>query len=433
MGTDTTAPYSWTVNLAAGGHTLRAVATDNGGATGEASIPVTAVAACTGTGTGLKGEYFDAMDLTSLFVTRTDPTVNFDWGAGAPATGMGVDTFSVRWTGQVQACYSQTYTFYTSSDDGVRLWVNGQQVINNWTDHPPTENSGTIALTAGQKYDVRMEFYENGAGALASLSWSSTSQPKQVVPQTLLYPPVTNPPPSVSFTAPSSGASVPAGSVAVSVSASDTDGGSVTGVQLYVDGGSVGTDTTAPYSWTVNLLAGGHTLRAVATDNSGATGEATHSRDGRGRLHGHGHRAQGRVLRRHGSHVALRDAHRSHRQLRLGRGRSGHRHGRRHLLGALDGTGAGLLLADLHVLHELRRRGAALGERPAGDQQLDRPRADGEQRDDRAHRGSEVRRPDGVLRERRRGASEPVLVEHEPGEAGRSRRRSSTRRTSRPA
>ena len=101
-GTDSSSPYSWTVTLAAGAHTLRAVATDNGGATGESSIPVTAVAGCTGTGTGLKGEYFDAMNLTSLLTTRTDPTVNFDWGTGAPATGMGVDTFSVRWSGQVE-------------------------------------------------------------------------------------------------------------------------------------------------------------------------------------------------------------------------------------------------------------------------------------------------------------------------------------------
>ena len=55
------------------------------------------------------------MNLTSLFTTRTDATVNFNWGTGAPATGRGVDTFSVRWTGQVQACYTQTYTFYTPS------------------------------------------------------------------------------------------------------------------------------------------------------------------------------------------------------------------------------------------------------------------------------------------------------------------------------
>ena len=49
----------------------------------------------------------------------------------------------------------------------MRLWVNGQLIVNNWTDHAPTENSGTIALTAGQRYDIRMEFYENGGGATA--------------------------------------------------------------------------------------------------------------------------------------------------------------------------------------------------------------------------------------------------------------------------
>ena len=69
----------------------------------------------------------------------------------------------------MQAQFSQTYTFYTTSDDGVRLWVNGQPLIDNWTDHAATENSGTIALTAGQRYDVEMEFYENGGVATAKL------------------------------------------------------------------------------------------------------------------------------------------------------------------------------------------------------------------------------------------------------------------------
>ena len=108
--------------------------------------------------------------------------MNFNWASGSPGSGIGVDHFSARWTGQVEALFSQTYTFYTSSDDGVRLWVNGQQVINNWTDHGPTENRGKIALAAGQKYDIRLEFYENGGGATATLSWSSASQPKQIIP-----------------------------------------------------------------------------------------------------------------------------------------------------------------------------------------------------------------------------------------------------------
>jgi hypothetical protein len=155
-----------------------------------------------GTGTGLHGDYFDNADLSAPKLSRTDATVNFDWGSGSPDPSMGADSFSVRWTGQVQAQFGETYTFYTTSDDGVRLWVNGVPLVNNWTDHAPTENSGTIALAAGQKVDVKMEYYENGGGAVAKLLWSSPSTPKQVVPMSQLYPaaggstPPPPPPPS---------------------------------------------------------------------------------------------------------------------------------------------------------------------------------------------------------------------------------------------
>src|SRR2546422_721284 len=84
---------------------------------------------------------------------------------------------------------SETVTFHTVSDDGVRLWVNGQLIIDNWTDHAPTENSGTIALTAGQRYDIRMDFYENGGGAVAQLYWSSPTITRHIIPQSQLYPP----------------------------------------------------------------------------------------------------------------------------------------------------------------------------------------------------------------------------------------------------
>jgi hypothetical protein len=98
------------------------------------------------------------------------------------------DGFSARWTGQVQPLYSETYTFYTQSDDGCRLWVNGQPLIDAWAEYSPIHNSGTIVLVAGQKYDFKLEFRENAGGAIAMLSWSSSSQTKQVVPQSRLYP-----------------------------------------------------------------------------------------------------------------------------------------------------------------------------------------------------------------------------------------------------
>lgn len=142
-----------------------------------------------GTGPGLYGEYFDELEFGSPRLTRIDETINFALGAGSPHPSIGADTFSVRWTGKVVPAYSETYTFYTLSDDGVRLYVGGQKLIDNWTDHGATENSATITLQANRQYDLRLEFYENGGAALIQLSWSSPSQPKQIVPKERLLIP----------------------------------------------------------------------------------------------------------------------------------------------------------------------------------------------------------------------------------------------------
>lgn len=145
-----------------------------------------------GTGTGLQGVYFDNPNFTGASRSRVDAVVNFNFGQAAPINGIGADTFSARWTGQVQPRFSQTYTFYTRSDNGVRLWVDHQLVINNWQAHAATENSGTITLEAGKKYDIQMEMYENTGGAVATLAWSSLSTPKAIVPKTQLYPAAQN-------------------------------------------------------------------------------------------------------------------------------------------------------------------------------------------------------------------------------------------------
>ena len=154
------------------------------------SVTTSAASGGGGSGTGLRGEYFNNKTLTAPTVlTRTDATVNNDYGNGSPGSGVNSDNFSVRWSGQVEAPVSGTYTFSTISDDGVRLSVNGNQVINNWTDHgPATDNSAGISLVAGQKYSITMEFYESGGGATAKLLWAYTGQSQQVIPQTRLYP-----------------------------------------------------------------------------------------------------------------------------------------------------------------------------------------------------------------------------------------------------
>jgi hypothetical protein len=141
--------------------------------------------------TGLLGEYFTSPDLTGLAFSRVDPTVNFDFSTNPPVSPFSPGGYSVRWTGQVQPLYSETYTFYSQVDDGGRLFVNGQLLFDHFTDHEPlTEWSGTITLEAGRKYDIEMDYFEDGTGsAIASLLWSSASQAKGVIPESQLNTP----------------------------------------------------------------------------------------------------------------------------------------------------------------------------------------------------------------------------------------------------
>ncbi len=143
-----------------------------------------------GTSGGVRGNYYQGMNFDSLALTRIDPQINFAWGNGEPDPAVGADNFSCRWTGEVEAAFTETYTFYTMSDDGVRLWIDGQQLVNNWTDHGTTENKGTIDLVSGNTYSLLMEMYENGGGAVAELRWSSSRTPKELIPQAALSLPV---------------------------------------------------------------------------------------------------------------------------------------------------------------------------------------------------------------------------------------------------
>jgi hypothetical protein len=141
---------------------------------------------------GLTAQYFNdpgtGAHFATLAATRIDPTVNFNWGTGAPVSGVGADNFSVRWTGRVEAPVTGTYRFTTVSADGIRLWVNNQLVVNNWTDHASTTNtSAAIALTAGVRYTMTLEYYEHTGSAVARLQWSYPGQATQAIPASRLF------------------------------------------------------------------------------------------------------------------------------------------------------------------------------------------------------------------------------------------------------
>jgi hypothetical protein len=145
------------------------------------------------TGAGLLGYYYGGNEnLTGRPFVEVDSTVNRDFVQNPSVYGIYAQ-FSARWLGQVTAQYTEPYTFTTYSDDGARLWVNDQLVVNAWYDQGATyHNSGTINLVAGHTYDIHMEYYENGGGgANAGLYWSSPSTPFEIIPSSQFSHPTT--------------------------------------------------------------------------------------------------------------------------------------------------------------------------------------------------------------------------------------------------
>jgi PA14 domain len=167
-------------------YTITAV---NAAGQSSASIELAAMSqSALGKGDGLLGSYYNNATLTGTPIQRIDATVNFSWGTGSPMKGINTDFFSVAWTGTLVPTTGGSYTFYTNSDDGVRLYINGQLVINDWTAHSAKQDtSAAISLAAGEPYAIRMEYFENTGSATAQLSWSSPQVTKAIIPKTALF------------------------------------------------------------------------------------------------------------------------------------------------------------------------------------------------------------------------------------------------------
>jgi beta-glucosidase len=116
---------------------------------------------------GLKGEYFSNEELRgTAALVRTDKHVDFDWGEGSFAPNQPVDHFSVRWTGYFVPQKSGDYKFFTSADDGVRLYLGDDTVIDDWQRHSQTVDSYGTHLEAGQAYKIRLEYFEAVGSAI---------------------------------------------------------------------------------------------------------------------------------------------------------------------------------------------------------------------------------------------------------------------------
>jgi len=142
---------------------------------------------------GLFGQYFNTNTsnpptfLYPAAATKVASEVNFNWGALAPLPEVGANYFGVRWTGYITPQFTETYTIYFFSDDGVRLWINGELIINSWVTST-FERSATVKLTAGVPASIVIDYYERTGNARAELRWESLSQLKQIIPTDRLRP-----------------------------------------------------------------------------------------------------------------------------------------------------------------------------------------------------------------------------------------------------
>tara|TARA_Y100001968_G_scaffold291457_1_gene295896 strand:+ start:636 stop:3557 length:2922 start_codon:yes stop_codon:yes gene_type:complete len=127
------------------------------------------------------GEYYsnpgsnNSPEFGDLILTRYDDVINFNWGNGSPDPLIPNNDFQIRWSGTIFCESDGEYLFRSRTDDGVRLYIDDNLVIDHWQDQGPTNRYGSIVLDSGI-YNCIMEFYENGGGATAELYWTPPGQ-----------------------------------------------------------------------------------------------------------------------------------------------------------------------------------------------------------------------------------------------------------------
>ena len=166
QGISTRAGSAATVTYAQG------VAPPNGG-----PIDPSFITPSQGTGQGFYSQFYSGTALAGTpIATRNDPALNYTWGGLTPGNGVPTGNWSAKFTGTLTPPTTGTYNFSLTSDDGSRLFVNGQQIISNWADQPPTTKSGSITLTAGQPATIEVDYFQDGGGSQLDLNWQVPNQ-----------------------------------------------------------------------------------------------------------------------------------------------------------------------------------------------------------------------------------------------------------------
>ncbi len=121
--------------------------------------------------------------------SQITPAVTQSWGDVSPGCGVNKDFWNIRWQGEIQALYSEIHTFYLTVNDMGRVWINNELIIDGWNSASTGITlTGTIALTAGQKVPIKVDFAEKTGDASINFEWSSPSMFRWSVPQSQLFP-----------------------------------------------------------------------------------------------------------------------------------------------------------------------------------------------------------------------------------------------------
>jgi hypothetical protein len=237
-------------------------------------------------GSGLAAEYFPQANLTGTPVKRVDPRIYNDWQAYSPDINIPNDNFSARWSGAISSPFTENVTFTLRADDGVRLYIDNKLVINDWRAVSATDRTVTVAMKAGVKVPIKVEYYEGTGGASCMLHWSSPSMPKTIVPQSQLFPTAIvadTVAPAVTITAPVAGYSYRS----ISAAGTASDAGGIATVRAtvrrlsdnfywngtaWVAAASQINATLSGANWTLPmsfLTHGRYTIAATATDKAG--------------------------------------------------------------------------------------------------------------------------------------------------------------------
>ena len=130
---------------------------------------------------GLTAEFFKGINFDERVAKRVDESIDFDWNDGSRPDAVPQHYYSIRWTGKIQTLEAGEYEFFTTSNDGIRLWIDEKLVIDNWTDHGAQIDIGKIKLKGHTQYSIKLEYYQTLGGAVTKLAWNHSGVQKPVV------------------------------------------------------------------------------------------------------------------------------------------------------------------------------------------------------------------------------------------------------------